>query len=287
MGVAGEARDRHRTRGGVLLPAPTAWPLFTALGITLLLAGLVTHATVSVVGLALALRGGVGWWRAVLPEEKTTLARFQPPQERAAAEAGRPGAVEHLVVGEDRHRVRIPVEMQPYSSGVWGGMAGGVAMAVVAILYGLVAERSPWYPINLLAASILPSLDAADLGQLRAFHGAGFVAATVMHGGLSLLVGLVYAAILPMLPGRIFLWGGLVAPLVWSGVAWASLDIVSPALSRGIDWGWFVASQVAFGLAAGWTIARFEPIRTVQKWPLAARAGIEARGVGPERDGDA
>jgi hypothetical protein len=284
--VAGEEHDHHRMQDGILLPAPTAWPLFTALGITLLLAGLVTNVTVSAVGLVLALRGTVGWWRAVLPEEQTTLARYQPAEERAPAVAPRPQVVEHLVVGEDRHRVRVPVEMQPYTSGLWGGLAGGVAMAAVAVVYGLLAEGSPWYPINLLAAAVLPSLAAAAPEQLRFFHGAGLLAASVMHGGLSLLVGVVYAAILPMLPGRIFLWGGIVAPLVWSGVAWVSLDIVNPALNRHIDWGWFFASQVAFGLAAGWAIARIEPIRTVQKWPLAARAGIEARGVGSEKDGD-
>jgi len=282
-----QEHDHHRTKDGILLPAPTAWPLCTALGITLLLAGLVTHAIVSAVGLFLALRGAVGWWQAVLADEEMSVAPFQTPEQRAAAVVPRPQAVEHLVVGEGGHRARLPVEMQPYSSGLWGGLAGGVAMAAVAILYGLIAEGSPWYPINLLAASALPSLDAASPAQLRAFHGTGLLTATIMHGGLSLLVGLVYAAILPMLPGRIFLWGGLVAPAVWSGVAWVSLRIVSPALDEHINWGWFIASQVAFGLTAGWVIARAEPIRTVQKWPLAARAGIEAPGVAPETDGDA
>lgn len=279
--------DPHRTEDGVLVPAPTAWPLITALGIALLLGGLVTHVTVSAVGLVLALRGGVGWWRAVLPEEETIQVPFQPPEQRPAPIVPRPEAVDHLVVGEERHRVRIPVLMQPYSSGLRGGLAGAVAMAAVAILYGVLAQGSPWYPINLLAASVLPGLDAASPEQLRAFHGAGLLAATLMHGGLSLLVGLVYAAVLPMLPGRIFLWGGLVAPLVWSAVAWVSLGIVNPALDEHIDWLWFVASQAAFGLAAGWAIARVEPVRTMQKWPLAARAGIEARGVEPGRDGDA
>jgi len=45
------------------LPAPTASPMVVALGIALAFAGLVTHAAVSFVGIALALIGGVGWWR--------------------------------------------------------------------------------------------------------------------------------------------------------------------------------------------------------------------------------
>ena len=51
----------------IAMPAPTAWPLVTALGITLGCAGLVTNIVVSVVGLVLFLCGLVGWWREVLP----------------------------------------------------------------------------------------------------------------------------------------------------------------------------------------------------------------------------
>src|SRR5438309_10048009 len=54
-------------------PAPTPWPMVTAFGLTLLCAGLVTHVVVSVVGLILAFRGAIGWFREVLPVEKTEL----------------------------------------------------------------------------------------------------------------------------------------------------------------------------------------------------------------------
>ena len=60
------------------LPAPTAWPMVVALGITLAFAGLVTHAAVSVVGIALALIGAVGWWREVLPEERVERIILRP-----------------------------------------------------------------------------------------------------------------------------------------------------------------------------------------------------------------
>jgi hypothetical protein len=58
---------REQTSGMIKLPAPTIWPMITALGITLLCAGLVTHVAVSLVGLILALRGAVGWFREDLP----------------------------------------------------------------------------------------------------------------------------------------------------------------------------------------------------------------------------
>jgi hypothetical protein len=54
--------DEGRAPETIELPAPTAWPMVTALGIALLLGGLVTPAAVSAVGLVLAVIGGIGWW---------------------------------------------------------------------------------------------------------------------------------------------------------------------------------------------------------------------------------
>ncbi len=269
---------------GVELPAPTIWPIYFALGITLLFAGIVTHELVSWVGLAASLAGAVGWWRQVLPHDQEELAPFQPESERAPRIEPRPAAVEHLIAGEGRHRLRLPVEVRPISSGLRGGAAGAVAMAVVACTYGLIAQGSVWFPINLLAGMVLPAVVQADLEQLSAFHGIAFALAVLMHATLSLMVGLVYAAILPMLPDRPQLWGGIVAPLAWSTVAWSSIWIVNPALEQHINWGWFIASQIAFGLAAGWAIARVQPIQVYQSMSLAERAGLEAAGVWHERD---
>jgi hypothetical protein len=250
-----------------------------ALGLSLLLAGLVTHPIVSGVGAVLFLRGAVGWWFDVLPHEQHEPVPLQPESERPGPVQHRIAAVEHLRAGENLHRVRLPLEIQPYSSGLRGGAAGAVAMAIVAMAYGVIAGESVWYPINLLASAVLPAMNLANAEQLRAFDATAFATATIMHGGLSLLVGLVYAALVPTLPGRTLLWGGLVAPLAWTGVAWASLGVVAPALNDHIDWGWFIASQAAFGLTAGWVILRSEPVAVMQRMPLAVKAGIEAAGV--------
>ncbi len=135
----------------------------------------------------------------------------------------------------------------------------------------------------LLAGMVLPAVVQADLEQLRAFHADAFAFAALVHATLSLLVGLVYAAVLPMLPDRPQLWGGIVAPLAWTAVAWSSIWIVNPALEQHINWAWFIASQIAFGLAAGMAIARVEPIEVYQSLSLAERAGLEADGVWHER----
>jgi hypothetical protein len=268
----------------VELPAPTPWPMILALGITLGFAGLVTNAIVTAVGVVLAVAGVVGWFRDVLPVEDVEVIPLRSPALRARPPRPRPDAVMHLVPGQAGHRVRLPAEMHPYSAGVLAGLAGGAAMAALAALYGLLAYGSVWYPINLLAAVAMPAMAQWDMAQLAAFNGIALGVAVVAHAVISMFVGLVYAALLPMFPRRPELWGGLIAPLLWSGLLWASLDLINPLLDARIDWRWFVASQIAFGLTAGVVIARTERIETMQSWPLAARAGIEAAGVSPEKD---
>jgi hypothetical protein len=268
----------------VAMPTPTVWPLVTALGITLLCAGLVTHMAVSVVGLVLFLRGLVGWWRDVLPVEKHEAVPVPPPEQRAAPVQTQLHTVARLRLGEGGHRVRIPAEIHPYSAGIKGGIVGGIAMAIVAVAYGIIAHGSPWYPINLLAAAALPMSSHISLEELKAFNALALVVAFISHGVLSLLVGLLYAAMLPMLPRHPAFWGGLMTPLMWTGLIWAFLDVINPTLNQHIDWRWFIASQVAFGMIGGFVIARSERIETMQTWPMAARAGLEMPEVDPEQE---
>lgn len=264
---------------GIELPAGTSAPVYFALGLTLLLASLVTHPLVAVVGLGFAVGGGFGWWREVLPSEHETRVPLQPEAERARPVVARHHAVDHLEAGRDQHRLRLPVAVRPYSAGLRGGAAGGVAMAIVACAYGTLAHASPWLPINLLAGAVLPSFEQADLAQLQRFDATALMLAVPLHASLSLLVGLIYAALLPMLPDRPLLWGGIVAPLAWSALLGLTLGAIDPVLAQHISWPWFVASQAAFGLAAGYAIAQVEPIATLQSLPLAERAGLEASGL--------
>jgi hypothetical protein len=268
------------------LPAPTVWPMVLALGVTLLFGGLVTNAIVSGLGLVLTLAAAVGWWRQVLPVPQVEHVAVRPIAERAKPIRPSLAAVERLKLGEAGHRVRIPTEVQPLSAGVKGGLVGGVVMAVVALAYGAIVQGSLWYPINLLSAVAMPGMSQASTTELRAFNLTALVIGIIAHGLISVLAGLLYAVILPMLPRRHMVWGGLVAPLLWTGGLWALLGVINPVLSARVDWPWFVVSQIAFGLAAGYVVSRAQPVATMQTWPLAARAGVEARDVrGPqERD---
>ncbi len=276
-GLHGEAGERS-TDATVAMPAPTFWPMVLAFGIALLLAGLVTHYIVSLTGLVITLRSIVGWWREVIPLEAHEALPIEPHL-RPAPIRMEERSVIRLQVGEGQHRIRVPERIHPYSSGFWGGLAGGAVMAALACLYGLIAEHSIWYPINLLAGVVLPSMGSASLNQLRSFDLVAFVVAFIGHGVLSVLMGTLYAAILPMFPKYAPLWGGILMPLFWSGLIATTLAILNPALNGRISWPWFVACQLGFGLVGGFVIARSTSISTMQSWGFAERAFIDAPGV--------
>lgn len=278
-------QDERAHVSAIEVPAPTAWPLLGALGVTLVFAGLVTHVMATVVGVVLFAVSAVAWFRSVLPVEETELVPLRPPAQRARPVVPAPHKVEHLRPGGPHaHRMRLPIEIHPYSSGLRAGVFGGVVMGLLACLFGLIDQGSIWYPINLMAAVALPSLAGAATAQLVQFDVWALLLAVLVHGSLSVLVGLLYAMILPMLPRLPILLGGVVAPLLWSAIVWAALGIVNPVLDARIHWGWFVASQIGFGIAAGIVIARSERIRTLQTMPFAVRAGIE--GGRPGEDGE-
>jgi hypothetical protein len=262
------------------LPASTVWPLVVALGVTLAFTGLVTHVAVSVVGVVLALVGGDGWWRSVLPAERVERVPVSPASGGPRWVTSTPRRVEGLAFGDDRHRLRVPVEVQPLSAGIRGGLIGACVMAGCAAIYGFFAQRSVWYPLNLFAAVAVPRLTDADVATLRAFDGLAATVGLVAHGLTSVLVGMLYATILPLLPRRHLLWGGLIAPVLWSGFLWAIMGVIDPTLSARISWTWFVASQIAFGLAAGYVVARATPVAIAQTRPWIERAGVEATGRG-------
>jgi hypothetical protein len=78
------------------LPAPTVWPMVVALGVTLGFTGLVTHFAVSVVGVVLALIGGVGWWRNVLPAEHVEQVPVSAAQSISSWMSSTPRSAERL-----------------------------------------------------------------------------------------------------------------------------------------------------------------------------------------------
>jgi len=276
--------NRQQQFGKVIrIPVSNGGPLLASFGMTMLFAGLLTHVMVSILG-AMTLCGGLmAWFREVLPHE--VFEEVVPDLAKAAA-AQPSSKVRHLEVGEAGHRARLPLQIYPYSAGVRGGLVGGAAMAVLAILYGLIGHGSIWYPINLLAAAGSAHISSMSYDQLLQFNAVGLLLATIIHVAGSALVGLLYGVTLPMFPRRPLVLGGILAPLFWSGMLYAEMGIVNPLLQQRVDWKWFIASQFAFGIVAGLVVSRHERVSTLQHIPFAMRAGFEAPGLGDEDEGE-
>ncbi|MGA9474187.1 MAG: hypothetical protein WBV36_17100 [Terriglobales bacterium] len=264
------------------VPAPTAWPFLLALGVALLFAGLVTSTSVSCLGAVLSVAGSVGWFRDVLPREHEEAVPILAEDIRLTT--GR-RVVERLPVLPDQLRAWLPVHTYPISAGVKGGLAGSIAMAVLACAYGVLKVGSIWYPINLLAAVAYRESSRLGPSQLYSFHADAFAIAFVLHGVVSIFVGLLYGAMLPMFPRRPIVLGGLIAPALWSGLLYTILGLLNPLLASHIDWLWFIASQAAFGIVAGLVVVRQPSFPTRENVAFVLRAGIEAPGTMPPRDG--
>jgi hypothetical protein len=276
-----ETEQSPRSPSEIEVPALTAWPLVLALGFILMFAGLLTNASVSVLGVVLTVAGSVGWFREVFPHEHEVAVPVVAEDIRITT-ARR--AVERRPEA-DLVRAWLPIQTYRVSAGVKGGVAGSVAMAALACTYGLLKTGSIWYPINLLAATVYAQTLKLSPAQLNSFHADSFALALLLHGLVSILVGLLYGAMLPMFSRRPIVLGGLIAPVLWSGLLYSMLDLLNPLLASHIDWIWFMASQVAFGVVAGLVVVRQERVSTRENVPFAVRAGIEAPGIIEEKPG--
>ena len=283
--LAAEQLDQSsRPLREIEVPAPTAWPFVLAVGFSLLFAGLVTSLSVSVLGAVLAVAGSVGWFREVFPRQHEVAVPVVPEDVVIVTERH---VVERVPVAADQLRAWLPVHTYPMSAGLKGGLAGSVAMALLACLYGVLKAGSIWYPINLLAATVYAQSLKLGPAQLYSFHADSFALAVLLHGIVSVLVGVLYGAMLPMFARRPIVLGGLIAPVLWSGLLYTMMGLLNPLLASRINWLWFMASQVAFGLVAGLVVARQSRMLTRENIAFALRAGVEAPGLISPRDNGA
>jgi hypothetical protein len=259
----------------VQLPAPTAFPIVLALGLTFALAGLVTNVGISILGGVLIIAGCVGWFRQVWPHAHHIAVPVKVQKFHFATVRTK---VAHIQIDES-HRARLPVHTPSVMAGVKGGIAGGAAMIVPATLYSLIAYHSLWYAVNLLGGAGVAGWSNPTLAEITHFRLSALITAIIIHAAGSLLIGLLYGAMLPMLPRHPILLGGIIAPVLWTGVLHSALPLINPFLADRIDWWWFVVSQVTFGLVAGWVVSKQIDIRTEQFMPFAVRMGLETPGM--------
>lgn len=253
------------------LPAPTPAPLVLALGFMLAMSSLITSVAIAPVGLLLIVAGLALWIRQLAPGVghvevvPDVIERVETPEVLVRVETLQPGSF--------GHRMRQPEKIHPYSAGVKGGLAGGVAMALTATAYGLASGRGIWYPVNLLAGMVISGFENDTPERLAQFNGLALGIGIAIHLASSLAIGLLYGVLLPMFPRQPILWGGVAAPLLWTGAVHALMGVLNPVLERHVDWVWFVLSQLAFGLTAGLVVVRTEKIAT---WQAPAVAGKES-----------
>jgi hypothetical protein len=276
-----QSEQSPRAPAEITVPTSTAWPLVLAFGFTLMFAGLLTSVSVSVLGVVLAVAGCIGWFREVFPHEHEETVPVVFEEHRITTERR---IVERVPVAPDLVRAWLPLETYPVSAGIKGGLAGGVAMAALACAYGLLKAGSIWYPINLLAATVYAESLRLGPAQLNSFHPDSFAIALVLHGIGSIFVGLLYGAMLPMFARRPIVLGGLITPVLWSGLLYSIMQLVNPLLASRINWIWFMASQIAFGAVAGIVVVQQERVSTRENLPFVVRAGIEAPGIVPPRE---
>ncbi len=275
MTAAHQHVSSQTTQATVELPASTVWPFALAVGIALIFAALVTNVMLAYLGAIIALYSGVGWFRQVLPHEK-----HAPVEVVTEAVTITPSTVRVARIQVDEtHRAQLPLRTYPVSSGIYGGIAGGIAMIIPATIYSLVRFHSLWYAVNLLGGMGAFGNRSPSTAELSQFHLNAFLIALVIHATTSLLVGLLYGALLPVWPKHPIVLGGIIAPALWTGMLHSILSIVNPFFNARISWPWFAASQLLFGLVAGWTVTKRGRIKTLAQLPLAMRMGLQTPGL--------
>jgi hypothetical protein len=245
----------------VEMPKPTVWPMVLSLGITLLAAGVAMSPAFLVLGGLIFVAALAGWVSGLLQgrghtEELMTALAPQPV-------VGQLGLVEQLRPGVAGYRFRLPLKVHPISAGLKGGIAGGLVMPLPAIAWALLSGHTIWYPVNLLAGTLLPGVGAMSVAELEQFRPSLLLIGIVIHAAMSLVVGLLYGVLLPTLPQGTawqLVSGGLVLPLLWTGLDYGLMGVVNPPLRAHVDWAWFAVSQFVFGLVAAAVVIRTEQV---------------------------
>src|SRR6202789_1718792 len=110
MAVEVVTQSPERGPETIQMPAPTAWPIALAFGITLLFAGLVTSEAVSILGAIVAIAGAVGWFRDVLPHEAHEL---EPVTQSVPGISTVRHEVARIEIDHELRRGFLPLEIYP------------------------------------------------------------------------------------------------------------------------------------------------------------------------------
>ncbi len=157
-------------------------------------------------------------------------------------------------------RITVPAEMYPYRVGLVGGIIAGAVMALAMAGWGALTGMGVWFPVNLIAATVLRHLQNEPLEMLSQFYLAGAVVGTLIHLGLSIVLGFIFATLLPTLPGSAILWSLIIGPVLWFIAQYLALPLVNPRMGALVDHPSFAIAHVIYSLVLGWWISRTSKI---------------------------
>lgn len=258
--------NAHLEQTGVEMPRPTIAPMLLALGMILLASGALFGLAFAVAGALILATSLTIWVGELLPGRGRFLElsdmSLRPEPVKAVL-----NKVEQLRPGMPGFRARLPEAVHPVSAGVKGGIVGGVVMPIPALLYGVISGHGIWFPVNLLAGMVLPNVGTLTDAQLDQFSLLMLITGTIIHATISVVFGLLYGVLLPMLPDipRLKIpgslaWGGIIFPILWTGATHSLMGVVNPLLQARVDWPWFVVSQFVFGIVAAIVVNQTEKV---------------------------
>ena len=152
-------------------------------------------------------------------------------------------------------------------TGAIGGLIGGLCMAVVAMLTGVLMGQGIWYPLNLVGATLVRSLQSAPAAELMQFDLIVLVAGFIVHFISSIGLGVAIVAILPTLPGRPLVWSAVVGLALWAIAQFAVLPIINPLMAEGLNVPSFIIAHLAYSIAVGLYFEQQEPVNVNEDTP--------------------
>jgi hypothetical protein len=154
-------------------------------------------------------------------------------------------------------------------------------MPVPALLWSLFTGHGIWYPLNLLAGMVLPGVGNMHVSDLEQFQLSLLLPAVSIHIVLSAIVGLIYGVLLPTLPPvpRPIAWGGLLMPILWTGVSYVAVNGVNPVLAKEVHWAWFIVAQFVFGISMPAAVLGAKRLHPVLAGIIGGLAGAAAMAV--------
>ena len=161
------------------------------------------------------------------------------------------------------YRVQLPQKVHPISAGIKGGLVGGLVLPIPALIYGLVSGHGIWYPVNLLAGMALPNIGQMNEAELAKFHLLYLSVGLCIHLATSLVAGLAYGVLLPMLPTipKPIAWGGLLMPVMWTAVSFVAMASMDSMPVKQLDWPSFIFAQFLFGIVVALIVERLRGFR--------------------------